>query len=151
MTVLDMTLVGALGTLDIITAPYSPFGFGYMVTDPEHLVQTGRAWNRNIVTGPFQHGGAQTNAVMALDKVTMSIQILQPDHASVESAKTTLINWLSQSSFTLNIYTDANLVYSWSCFEADFAMSMNRQDFHANAPILIATITRQPVPLVGAF
>lgn len=147
-------------TLDLQTAKETDtFLEGLVLTDPENLVTAGRSWRRQVVTSPFTPGNAEVNAVMDIDKVSMTVMVMSSTAGGLQSYMTALVNALSSPTFLLTVEMtggtntpyDSNPAWQWTCTEADFTINMNRKFFHALAPEFKIQIERQPVPVKGPF
>lgn len=141
---------GATGltTINLQTAKASSTQIGYLVTNPEQLIDPGAiVWKRQMAGSPYVDGEVQVNAKMQNTTLAMDILVLQKTPANLQTALTALLAILKQS-FYVTVLVDATQ-YKWACWCADIGVSLGRRTVHAGSAVVSVSAPRSPVPVSG--
>lgn len=124
--------------------------FGYIITNPEQLIDPGAVvWRRNTVTSPFVDGDLEVHATKSAQSLVYSVLILYPAHTAIQTALADLIDAIEQPSYDFHLRLEGLVEYAWQCRRADYGVGITRRMIHGHSMEVKISSPRRALSLIG--
>lgn len=127
------------------------------VNDPDngYLVAKGLqiedvVMRRGEIESPFVPGTYYSYQVQDQTNLSVGVQVSAGDHLAIHQRINTLLNAVKQDEFEIT-FTLEGQVSVWTCYRANYAVSMRNERWNARKVLVGLDIPRNPIPVSGVF
>ncbi len=147
--IVQFTIQSASGTLNIHSAKTAPTPHGFLVTNPDSLIDPGAiAWRRYLVTSPFCDGDIEVHSVLGTSTLALQVLILATSQVDMQAKQLLLLTAIRNRVWELHIVIDGT-EWAWQCRRADYGLQFSRRSIHALSCQVNISAPRRPLSVLG--
>lgn len=105
---------------------------------------------RGEIESPFVPGTYYSYQVQDQTNLSMGVQVSAGDHLTIHQRINTLLNAVKQDEFEIT-FTLEGQSSVWTCYRANYAVSMRNEGWNARKVLVGLDIPRNPIPVSGVF